>query len=159
MNKVACVGKKNSDSWNQWYRTLANPSHHDVVLRSAGCTLKLNRELLQDIPLPSQTMCHLSIKTVFNSSEAIQYVSRPTSIYRFKNPENMQIPSPDNNIVELELIESGANLVIRPCDAASLIKREANTIFYTRVKTAQKWMEKASCNSHLLFVYVKRKET
>jgi hypothetical protein len=60
--------------------------------------------------------------------------------------------------VELELIEHGGNLVVRPCNAAFLIEREAYTISYTRVKTVQKWMEKASCNSHL-FVYVKRKET
>jgi hypothetical protein len=43
----------------------------------------------------------------------------------------MQIrPSPDNSNVELELIERGGNLVARPCDAASLIEREANTTFY-----------------------------
>ena len=88
MDKVACVEKKNSDSWNLWYCTLGDPSHHDVVLPSAGCTLKLNPELLQNIPLPSQTLCHLSIKMVFYSSEAIQYVSRPTSIYISKNLKN-----------------------------------------------------------------------
>ena len=47
MDKVACVGKKNSDSWNLWYRTLGNPSHHVVVMSSAGYTLKPKRELQQ----------------------------------------------------------------------------------------------------------------
>ena len=144
MNKVACVGKKNSDSWNLWYRTLGNPSHHDVVLPSAGCTLKLNRELLQDIPLPSQTIRHLSIKAVFFSSEAVEFLLRPTSVYRSRNLENIQFPSPDNNIVELQLIERGGNLF--------------DTIFYTRANLVQAWMEKASGESHL-FVYVKKKET
>jgi hypothetical protein len=159
MDKVACAGKKNSDSWNRWYRTLGNPSHHDVIMPSAGFTLHLNRELLPDIPLPSQTICHLSIKAVFYSSEAIQYTSRPTSIYRSKNQDNMQIPSPDNNIVELQLIERGGNFVVRQYDTASRIEREKNTTFYTRAKTVQKWMEKASSNSHLLFVYINQKET
>jgi hypothetical protein len=158
MDKVACAGKKNSDSWNRWYRTLGNPSHHDVIMPSAGFTLHLNRELLPDIPLPSQTICHLSIKAVFYSSEAIQYTSRPTSIYRSKNQDNMQIPSPDNNIVELQLIERGGNFVVRQYDTASRIEREENTTFYTRAKTVQKWMEKASSNSHL-FVYINQKET
>ncbi|KAI2489563.1 hypothetical protein MHU86_25032 [Fragilaria crotonensis] len=82
MDKVAFVGKKNSASWNRWYRTLGNQSHHDVVVPNAGCTLKLNRELQQDIPSPSQIIRHLSIKAVFYSSEAIEFMSRPTSIYR-----------------------------------------------------------------------------
>ena len=71
----------------------------------------------------------------------------------------MQIPSPDNNIVELQLIERGGNLVIRQYDTASRIEREVTTTFYTRAKAVQKWMEKASSNSHFLFVYVKAKET
>jgi hypothetical protein len=118
MDTVAWVGKKNTDSWNDWYRTLGNPSHHEVIMPSAGVALNLNRELLQDIPLPSRSIRHLSIKAVFYSSEAAQYISRPTSFYRSINQENMQIPSPDNNIVELELIEHGGNFVVRPCDAA-----------------------------------------
>ena len=157
MDKVAFVGKKNSNSWNQWYRTLGNPSHHDVVMPTAGCTLKLNRELLQDIPLPSQTIRHLSIKAVFYSSEAVEFMSRPNSIYRSKNLQNMKIPSPDDNIVELQLIERGGNFVVRQYETASRIERGVNTsTFYTQVKTVQKWMEKASCNSHL-FVYVKKR--
>ena len=144
MDRVAFVGKKNSVPWNLWYRILGNPSHHDVVIPTAGVAFKLNRELLLDIPLPSQTIRHLSVKAVFYSSEAVEFLSRPASVYRSRNPENMQIPSPDNNIVELQLIERGGNLV--------------DTIFYTRAKTVQKWMEKASGESHL-FVYVKEKET
>ena len=158
MDKVAWVGKKNTDSWNDWYRTLGNPSHHEVIMPSAGVALNLNRELLQDIPLPSRSIRHLSIKAVFYSSEAAQYISRPTSFYRSINQENMQIPSPDNNIVELQLIERGGNFVVRQYDTASRIEREVNTIFYTRAKTVQKWMEKASCDSHL-FVYVKKNGT
>ena len=161
MDKAFLVGKKNSDSWNQWYRTLGNPSHHDVLMPTAGCTLKLNRELLQDIPLPSQTIRHLSIKAVFYSSEAVEFMSRPNSIYRSKNLRNMKIPSPDNNIVELQLIERGGNFVVTRQEydeTASRIERGVNTTstFYTQVKTVQKWMEKASCNSHL-FVYVKKR--
>ena len=156
MDKVAFVGKKNSAPWNQWYRTLGNPSHHDVVLPTAGCALLMNRELQQDIPPPSQIICHLSVKAVFYSSEAVEFMSRPTSKYRSNT--NMQIPSPDNNIVELQLIERGGNLVIRQYDTASRIEREVTTTFYTRAKAVQKWMEKASSNSHL-FVYVKAKET
>jgi hypothetical protein len=158
MDKAAWVGKKNSDSWNLWYRTLGNPSHHEVVMTSAGVTLNLSRELLQDIPLPSHTIRHLSIKAVFYSSETAQYLSRPPGIYRSINQENIQIPSPDNNIVELQLIERGGNFVAKQYDTASRIEREANTTFYTRAKTVQKWMEKASCDSHL-FVYVKRNGT
>ena len=158
MDKVAFVGKKNSAPWNQWYRTLGNQSHHDVVLPTAGCTLLLNRELQQDIPPPSQIICHLSIKAVFYSSETVEFMSRPTSVYRSKNLQNMQIPSPDNNIVELQLIERGGNLVIRQYETASRIEKEVSTTFYTHVNTVQKWMENASSNSHL-FVYVKAKET
>ena len=87
----------------------------------------------------------MSIKAVFYSTEATHYLSQPSSIYRLKNQENMQIPSPDDNIVELELIECGGNLVVRQYDMASSFEREANTIFYARVKTVQKWMEKGSC--------------
>ena len=144
MDRVAFVGKKNTVPWNLWYCILGNPSHHDVVMPTAGVAFKLNRELLQDIPLPSQTICHLSIKAVFYSSQAVEFLLRPTSVYRSRNLENMQFPSPDNNIVELQLIERGGNLV--------------DTIFYTRAKTVQAWMEKASGELHL-FPYVKKKET
>ena len=157
MDKVAFVGKKNSAPWNQWYRTLGNPSHHNVVWPTAGCALLMNRKLQQDIPPPSQIICHLSVKAAFYSTEAVEFMSRPTSKYRSNT--NMQIPSPDNNIVELQLIERGGNLVIRQYDIASRIEREVTTTFYTRAKAVQKWMEKASSNSHFLFVYVKAKET
>ncbi|KAI2503990.1 hypothetical protein MHU86_10487 [Fragilaria crotonensis] len=158
MDKPAFVGKKNSSAWTTWYRTLGNPSHHEVVMPTAGITHKLNRELLQDIPLPSQSIRHLSIKTVFYSSEAVEFLSQPASIYRVKNPENTQIPSPDNNIVELQLIERGGNFSVRQYETACRTDRGVNTTFYTRAKTVQKWMEHASCDS-CLFVYVKKKET
>jgi hypothetical protein len=70
----------------------------------------------------------------------------------------MQIPSPDNNIVELQLIKRGRNLVTRQYDTAGRIEKEVSTTFYTRVNTVQKWIENASSNSHL-FVYAKAKET
>ena len=74
------------------------------------------------------------------------------------NLQNMQIPSPDNNIVAVQLIEQGGNLVIEQYDTASAIDREVTKrTFYTRDKAVQKWMEKAPVNSHL-FVYVKAKE-
>ncbi|KAI2508279.1 hypothetical protein MHU86_6208 [Fragilaria crotonensis] len=101
---------------------------------------------------------HLSIKAVFYSSEAIEFMSRPTSIYRSKNLQNTHIPSPDNNIVELQLIERGGNFVVKQHETACRVDREVNTTFYTQAKTVQKWMEKASSDSHL-FVYVKAKET
>ena len=107
MDRVAFVGKKNSVPWNLWYRFFGNPSHHDVVMPTAGVAFKLNRELLQDISLPSQTICHLSIKAVFFSSEAVEFLLRPTSVYRSRNLENMQFPSPNNNIVELQRWELG----------------------------------------------------
>ena len=157
MDKVAFVGKKaNSESWLLWHRTLGNDTYHDVETPTAGCALKLNRELQEHIPPPSQTILHLSIKAVFYSSEAVEYRTQPKSVYRSMNVRNMQIPSPDNNIVEVELMERGGNLVARQYDTASTIEREVVTTFYTRAKTVQKWMEKASSKS-CLFVYVKTK--
>jgi hypothetical protein len=130
MDKAAFVGKNNSTSWNQWYRTLGNQSHHDVQTSTAGFTFKLNRELQEDIPPPSrQVVYHLSIWAVFFSSEAVEFMTRPTSAYRSKNLQNMQIPSPDNNIVEVQLIERGGNLVIKQYDMASAIDREVTTTF------------------------------
>jgi hypothetical protein len=158
MDKPAFVGKKNSPAWKTWYRTLGNPSHHEVVMPTAGITCKLTRELLQDIPLPSQSIRHLSIKAVFYSSEAVEFLSKPASIYRVKNLEHTQIPSPDNNIVELQLIERGGNFTVRQYEMDRRTDRGVNTTFNTRAKTVQKWMEDASCDSHL-FVYVKKKET
>jgi hypothetical protein len=46
----------------------------------------------------------------------------------------MQIPSPDNNIVELQLIERGENLVTRQYDTACRSEREVSTTFYTRAR-------------------------
>ena len=154
MDKVAFVGKKNSVGWNQWYRTLGNPNCHEVVLPSAGNALKLTRELQEDLPPPSRIVRHLSIRSVHFSNEAVEYISRPTSVYRHKNSENSTIPSPDNNIVGVQLIERGGNLLVRKEDER---RDDVNTTFYTRARTVQKWMEKAYSDSHL-FVYVKQKE-
>ena len=92
MDRTAFVGKKNSSSWNQWYRTLGNQSHHEVQTPTVGFTFKLNRELQEDIPPPSQVVRHLSLRAVFFSSEAVEFMARPTSVYRSKNLQNMQIP-------------------------------------------------------------------
>lgn len=124
---------------------------------TAGGNCNMSREFLEDIPLPSQTIRHLSIKAVFFSSEAVEFMTQRASIYR-STARTLKIPSPDNNIVQLQLIEEGGKFVVRQHATASRIDREVSTTFYTRAKTVQKWMDKASAES-CLFVYVKRKGT
>ncbi|KAI2489913.1 hypothetical protein MHU86_24667 [Fragilaria crotonensis] len=152
MDKAAFVGKKNSMGWNKWYRTLGNQNCHEVTLPSAGNALKLTRELQDNLPPPSHTIRHLSIRSVHFSNEAMEYISRPNSIYRHKNSEHSQIPSPDNNIVGVQLIERGGNFRRKDNESS-----DENITFYVRAKTVQKWMEKAFSDSQL-FVYVKQKE-
>jgi hypothetical protein len=152
MDKAAFVGKKNSVGWNQWYRTLGNQNCHEVVLPSAGNALKLARELQDSLPSPSHIIRHLSIRSVHFSNEAVEYISRPTSIYRHKNSEHSQIPSPDSNIVGVQLIERGGNFWRKDNE-----RSDVNTTVYVRARTVQKWMEKAFSDSQL-FVYVKQKE-
>jgi hypothetical protein len=155
MDKAALVGKKNSVGWNQWYRTLGNQKCHDVALPSAGYALKLNRELQEDLPPPSQIIRHLSIKVVHFSNEAIDFMTRPSSVYRRKTPEYCQIPSPDNNIVEVQLIERGGSFVRRKDEGDA--NRGESATFIVRARAVQKWMEKSFSDSRL-FVYVKQKE-
>ena len=123
---------------------------------TAGGNCNMSREFLEDIPLPSQTIRHLSIKAVFFSSEAVEFMTQRASIYR-STARTLKIPSPDNNIVQLQLIEEGGNFVVRQHATASRIDREVSTTFYTRAKTVQKWMDKASAES-CLFVYVNERE-
>ena len=145
--------EKNSASWNQWYRTLGNQKCHDVALPSAGIALKLNCELQDDLPSPSHIIRHISIKLVHFSNEAVEFMTRPTSMYRCNTPEYSQIPSPHNNIVEVQLIERGGNFVQRK-DKYDVNSGESTT-FYVRARTVQKWMEKKSFSDSRLFVYVK----
>ncbi|KAI2508888.1 hypothetical protein MHU86_5498 [Fragilaria crotonensis] len=133
MDKAAFVGKKNSMGWNKWYRTLGNQNCHEVTLPSAGNALKLTRELQDNLPPPSHTIRHLSIRSVHFSNEAMEYISRPNSIYRHKNSEHSQIPSPDNNIVGVQLIERGGNFRRKDNESS-----DENITFYVRAKTVPK---------------------
>ena len=117
---------------------LGNHKCHDVTLPSAGYALKLYRELKEDLPPPSQINRHLSIKLVHFSDEAADFMTRPTSVYRHKTPEYSQIPSPDNNIVEVLLIERGGNFVQRKDEDSA--NRGESTTFYVRARKVQKWM-------------------
>ena len=149
MDKAALVGKKNSAGWNQWYRTLGNQKFHDVALPSAGYALKLNRELQEDLPPPSQIIRHLSIKLVHFSNEAVDFMTRPTSVYRRKTPEYYQIPSPDNNIVEVQRIERGGNFVQRKDEGDA--NRGASTTFIVRARAVKNGWRSCSTTHDYLF--------
>ena len=155
MEKAAHVGKKNTKGWKRWYRTLGNQNSHEVLIPSAGDALLLSRELQEEIPPPSEINRHLSIRSVHFSNDVGEYIAHRTSKYRHKTSKHTQIPSPDKNIVEVQLIQRGGTFVVRK-NSSSTSDKEITT-FFTPVYAVQKWMENAFSDSRL-FVYVKQKE-